>query len=745
MCGATVLQDEGGKSYTFICGGCAISSHDPQSGIYCYCIDTKKWCRVECDDPHNESTAALPCPLFGHRCVSHGSYIWVVGGSSSGGQLLRSAIQMRVEFKTDSKEETRLIIHTVKVYPFDFSTLFGASVKLVSLRKYSPFFVVLFGITSSLTQFSRPCLTNRTYAINLDDPAVHRVAQRGDVPTPRACAAACVHNGNIILFGGRDEEKALNDLYVGQVSIDDYRNSITIDWKQYHPRSKAEVSPGPRIAHELSACGDLIALTGGQPSQTPPKSYLLHVAENGICSWSELSHVIRRAFHAAFPTANGILLVGGSSGTQSVREMPIDLTVKPLAPAPEDPNDTVTFSLRCEGSTTPLAVTFTNKKELTLTELKMRLAAEGKITDVENLVIDYVVADNTVCPLHMPHVLRELLAHPSEHPIELRVRVDPPPLHYTIAKRLGRGSYGEVFMAINQTTGSFFALKVVDVSCSERSNLESLRNEIQMMRQLRHDNLVHYLGSRLVQEDNTTKMLIFMDYIAGGDTLEHLSRETKLSIRLVQVYVRQLLHALAFLHEHQIAHRDVKGANVLLDVEGVVKLSDFGTAKRISTTSGSRAGIAGTVLFMAPEVICGDTYGTAADIWSLGCLVVELVTQNPPFSEKKFTEPLQVVHHVGVQKNCPAIPDCFGPTSSGRSFLEKCFIREQEKRPTAKELLQHPFITTLEAEETAAPPPESGSATTVEKSATSIASDLPVNRTSRPRKMIRKLPPTPKK
>jgi serine/threonine protein kinase len=171
-----------------------------------------------------------------------------------------------------------------------------------------------------------------------------------------------------------------------------------------------------------------------------------------------------------------------------------------------------------------------------------------------------------------------------------------------------------------------------------------------------------------------------------------------MTTRQIQLCIRQVLEALKFLHSYNVVHRDIKGANVLFDAHGVVKVSDFGTAKHLnplSSTGSNRP--AGTILYMAPEIMRSDTCLTAADIWSLGCLVIEMASQKHPYHERNFTDGIQVVNAVGIEKYSPQVPERLSP--DGQDFVRRCLRFDPSERPSAAALLEHPFMVHVAAEE----------------------------------------------
>lgn len=182
---------------------------------------------------------------------------------------------------------------------------------------------------------------------------------------------------------------------------------------------------------------------------------------------------------------------------------------------------------------------------------------------------------------------------------------------------------------------------------------------------------------------------------------------------MVRKYTLQVLEGLEYLHENRIVHRDIKGANVLADSAGNVKLADFGASKRLQTikTMTGFKSVQGTPYWMSPEVINGDGYGRKSDIWSVGALVVEMFTTQPPFAEY---EPMAALFKIGQASTDigQCIPDGISPHA--RHFLTRCFLRlvarrshclkshpltfltssnsDPAQRPGAADLLGHPFV-----------------------------------------------------
>ncbi|KAK3419880.1 hypothetical protein EUGRSUZ_G00631 [Eucalyptus grandis] len=195
---------------------------------------------------------------------------------------------------------------------------------------------------------------------------------------------------------------------------------------------------------------------------------------------------------------------------------------------------------------------------------------------------------------------------------------------------LGCGSYGSVYEGILED-GFFFAIKEVfllDQGSQGKQSILQLEQEISLLRQFEHKNIVRYLGT---QKDDR-KLYIFLEYMNKG-SLETMYHKYNLRDSQVSAYTRQIVNGLKYLHDRNVLHRDIKCANILVNSFGCVKLADFGLAK--VTKMNDAKSLKGSPFWMAPEVVNlkNGSYGLAADIWSLGCTVLEMLTCRPPYSD----------------------------------------------------------------------------------------------------------------
>uniref|UniRef100_A0A3B3UQZ3 Mitogen-activated protein kinase kinase kinase 22 n=1 Tax=Poecilia latipinna TaxID=48699 RepID=A0A3B3UQZ3_9TELE len=274
--------------------------------------------------------------------------------------------------------------------------------------------------------------------------------------------------------------------------------------------------------------------------------------------------------------------------------------------------------------------------------------------------------------------------------IHLQMRSPRAPVNWRQGKLLGRGAFGEVYLCYDADTGRELAAKQVpfDPDSQETSKeVNALECEIQLLKNLRHDRIVQYYGC--LRDLEHRKLTIFVEFMPGGSIKDQLKAYGALTEKVTRRYTRQILQGVSYLHSNMIVHRDIKGANILRDSSGNIKLGDFGASKRIQTICMTGTGIksvTGTPYWMSPEVINGEGYGRKADVWSVACTVVEMLTQKPPWAEY---EAMAAIFKIATQPTKPMLPE--GVSDSCRDFLRQVFV-EEKWRPTADILLSHPFV-----------------------------------------------------
>ncbi|KAK4785192.1 hypothetical protein SAY86_001881 [Trapa natans] len=249
---------------------------------------------------------------------------------------------------------------------------------------------------------------------------------------------------------------------------------------------------------------------------------------------------------------------------------------------------------------------------------------------------------------------------------------------------LGRGTFGHVYLGFSE--GKMCAIKEVKVSSDEQTLkecLKQLNQEINMLSQLSHANIVRYYGSEMGEE----ALSVYLEYVSGGSIHKLLQDYGPFEESTIRKYTRQITSGLAYLHGRNVVHRDIKGANILVHPNGEVKLSDFGMAKHITSCS-SMLSFKGSPYWMAPEVVMNTNgYSLPVDIWSLGCTILEMATSKPPWSQY---EGVAAIFKIGNSKDMPEIPDHL--SNEAKTFIRLCLQREPSARPTASQLLEHPFI-----------------------------------------------------
>lgn len=264
---------------------------------------------------------------------------------------------------------------------------------------------------------------------------------------------------------------------------------------------------------------------------------------------------------------------------------------------------------------------------------------------------------------------------------------------------IGKGTYGRVYLGINADNGEVLAVKQVEINPRlagqdtdrVKEMVAAMDQEIDTMQHLEHPNIVQYLGC----ERGEFSISIYLEYISGGSIGSCLRKHGKFEESVVKSLTRQTLSGLAYLHDQGILHRDLKADNILLDLDGTCKISDFGISKKTDDIYGndSSNSMQGSVFWMAPEVIQsqGQGYSAKVDIWSLGCVVLEMFAGRRPWSKE---EAIGAIFKLGSLSQAPPIPDDVSMTISpaALAFMYDCFTVDSSERPTAQTLLtRHPF------------------------------------------------------
>ncbi|XP_042059563.1 mitogen-activated protein kinase kinase kinase 5-like [Salvia splendens] len=301
-------------------------------------------------------------------------------------------------------------------------------------------------------------------------------------------------------------------------------------------------------------------------------------------------------------------------------------------------------------------------------------------------------------PLPPLSPVRDLTGASQSTPIPLHVAkhefahtLEPIKSKWQKGKLIGRGTFGSVYVASNRETGALCAMKEVDILPDDSKSAECIRQleqEIKVLSRLKHPNIVQYYGSEVIGD----KFHIYLEYVHPGSINRFINDHCgAITESVVRNFTRHILFGLAYLHAKKTIHRDIKGANLLVDACGVVKLADFGMAKHMNGQTANLS-LKGSPYWMAPELLqttmqtdASWDMALAVDIWSLGCTIIEMMNGKPPWSEYEGAAAL-----FKVLKETPPLPQTM--SAEGKDFLQCCFRRNPADRPTATNLLDHPFV-----------------------------------------------------
>ncbi|KAF9184623.1 signal transducing kinase of the PAK [Haplosporangium sp. Z 11] len=268
---------------------------------------------------------------------------------------------------------------------------------------------------------------------------------------------------------------------------------------------------------------------------------------------------------------------------------------------------------------------------------------------------------------------------------------DPTKLYRSLVK-IGQGASGGVYTAYQVGTNLSVAIKQMNLEQQPKKDL--IINEILVMKESSHKNIVNFIDSFLYHGD----LWVVMEYMEGG-SLTDVVTTNEMADPQIGAVCRETLLGLEHLHSKGVIHRDIKSDNVLLSLNGDIKLTDFGFCAQLKESQNKRTTMVGTPYWMAPEVVTRKEYGPKVDIWSLGIMAIEMLEGEPPYLNEN---PLRALYLIATN-GTPTLQHPEKVSVDFTDFLHRCLEVNPEKRPTATQLLKHPFITKAHSVRTLAP------------------------------------------
>ncbi|KAI9888922.1 MAG: signal transducing kinase of the PAK [Vezdaea aestivalis] len=256
-----------------------------------------------------------------------------------------------------------------------------------------------------------------------------------------------------------------------------------------------------------------------------------------------------------------------------------------------------------------------------------------------------------------------------------------PTKRYKNLNKIGQGASGGVYTAYEISTHRCVAIKQMNLEQQPKKDL--IINEILVMKESRHKNIVNFMDSYLLKGD----LWVVMEYMEGGSLTDVVTYNMMTDGQIASV-CRETLGGLQHLHSKGVIHRDIKSDNILLSMEGNIKLTDFGFCAQINESHNKRTTMVGTPYWMAPEVVTRKEYGRKVDIWSLGIMAIEMIEGEPPYLTES---PLRALYLIATN-GTPIIKDEAKLSRPFRDFLHFALRVEPDQRASAHDLLRHDFM-----------------------------------------------------